>query len=136
VETEINRILNRRFQSSSQSLEDYLATINKTEEELREELRPSAERSVIHSLVLGKLAEVEEIKVSDEEVDAEIENMIKDTTEKKDELKKVLNDPQIRESITQSMITRKTMEKLTEYAGVQEKTKKQKTRRKKKEEGK
>ncbi len=139
VESEITRILNQQFQRSSQSLEDYLATVGKTEEELREEVRPSAEHRVVHSLVLSKVAEVEEIDVSDEEVDEEIENMVKDSTDKKEELKKFFNDPQIRDSIVQNMLTRKTMEKLTEYTATAKPAAKKKTtgtRRKKKEEGK
>jgi trigger factor len=137
VESEITRILNQQFQRSSQSLEDYLATVGKTEEELREDLRPSAEHRVVHSLVLSKVAEVEEIEVSDEEVEEEIENMVKDSTDKKDELKKFFNDPQIRDSIVQNMMTRKTMEKLTEYTAVAKPARKKKTtgtRKKKKEE--
>ncbi len=137
VESEITRILNQQFQSRSQSLEDYLATVGKTEEELREDLRPSAEHRIVHSLVLSKVSEVEGIKVSDEEVDEEIENMVKDSTDKKEELKKFFNDPQIRDSIAQNMMTRKTMEKLTEYTAVAKPAKKKKTtgtRKKKKEE--
>lgn len=137
VESEISRILNQQFQRSSQSLEDYLATVGKSEEELREDLRPSAEHRVVHSLVLSKVAEVEEIEVSDEDVDEEIENMVKDSTDKKEELKKFFNDPQIRDSIVQNMLTRKTMEKLTEYTAVAKTEKKKKTtgtRKKKKEE--
>jgi len=136
VESEINRMLNQRFQTSSQSLEDYLATVNKTEEELREELKPMAERRVTHTLVLSKVAEAEDIKAETGEIDAEIESMINNSTENKEELKKVMNDPQIRESITQNLLTRKTMEKLAEYTGVQKEAKKTKTRRRKKEEGK
>ena len=137
IESEISRILNQQFQRSSQSLEDYLATVGKTEEEVREDLRPSAEHRVVHSLVLSKVAEVEKIEVSNEEVDEEIENMVKDSTDKKEELKKFFNDPQIRDSIVQNMLTRKTMEKLTEYTAVAKSDKKKKTtgtRKKKKEE--
>jgi trigger factor len=137
VESEITRILNQQFQRSSQSLEDYLATVGKSEEELREDLRPSAEHRVVHSLVLSKVSEVEGIEVSNEEVDEEIENMVKDSTDKKEELKKFFNDPQIRDSIVQNMLTRKTMEKLTEYTAVEKpvgKKKKTGTRKKKKEE--
>ena len=136
VESEINRMLNQRFQSGNQTLEDYLSSINKTEEELREELRPSATKRVTRSLVLSKVTEEEKIKVKDSEIDTEIENMIKDATEKKDELKKFLNTPQVRESIEQTLLTRKTLQRLTEIAKGSKETKKPKTRRRKKEEDK
>jgi len=126
VESEINRMLNQRFQRGNQALEDYLGSMNKTEEELREELRPLATKRVTRSLVLGKVAEEGKIEVSDSELDAEIENMTKDATENKDELKKVLNTPQARESIEQTLLARKTIQRLTEAAPGSKKTKRTK----------
>lgn len=116
VEQEITRLLNQRLQRGDQGLEEYLRHINKTEEELQEELRPLATKSVIRSLVLGKIAEEEKIEVSDSEVDDEIENMIKNTTANKDELQKFLSTPQSKESIEQLLITRKTVQRLTDIA--------------------
>ena len=139
VESEITRILNQQFQRSSMSMEDYLASTNKTEEEIREELKPSAEHRVVHSLVLSKVAEDEQIEVGDEEIDREIEDMTKNSAERKEELQKFLNDPQVRDSIIQSLLARKTIDKLAEYTTVPAEDKKPKTtrtRRKKKEESK
>ncbi len=119
VELEIDRLLSQRFQRlqrGDQGLEEYLRSIKKTKEELREELHPLATKRVIHSLVLGKIAEEEKIEVSESEVNAEIENMIKSTTDNKDELRKFLNAPQSRESIEQLLITRKTIQRLVEIA--------------------
>jgi trigger factor len=121
VVSETNRILNQQFQRGNQSLEDYLKSANKTEEQLREDLKPSAEHRVIHSLVLGKVADDEKIEVTDAEIDAEIEEMTKNSNEKKEELVKFLNEPQMRESISRTLLTRKTVEKLTEYAAVEKK---------------
>jgi len=101
---------------TGKGLEEYLTSINKTEEELREELHPLATKRVTHSLVLGKIAEEEKIEVSESEVDAEIENMIKSDADNKDELLKFLNTPQPRESIKQLLITRKTIQQLVKIA--------------------
>ncbi len=119
VEIEINRLINRQLQQwqmDDKGLEKYLASINKTEEELREELRPLATRRVMRSLVLGKAAEEEKIEVGDPEIDAEIEEMGKSATENKDELQKFLNTPQSRESIKQVLVTQKTIQRLVEIA--------------------
>ena len=119
VEMEVDRLLNeqsRRLQMTGKGLEEYLTSINKTEEELREELHPLATKRVTRSLVLGKIAEEEKIEVSESEVDAEIENMIKSDADNKDELLKLLNTPQTRESIEQLLITRKTIQQLVEIA--------------------
>ena len=116
VEMEIGRMLNQRFQRGRQELEEYLGSINKTEEELHEELHPLATKRVIRSLVFGKVVEEEKIEVSESEVDAEIANMIDSATENKDELEKILHNPQARESIEQSLITRQTVQRLAEIA--------------------
>ena len=120
VEMEINRLLNeraRQLQMSGRGLDEYLKSINKTEEELREELRPLATKSVTASLVMSKLAEQEKIEVSDSDIDAEIEGMTKNTAEdKKDELKKLLDTPETRGSIRQSLMMRKTLERLVAIA--------------------
>jgi len=120
VEMEIDRLFSQRlqrWQAAGGGLEEYLRSINKTEKEIREELRPLATKRTTWSLVLEEIAEAEKIEVSDSEIDAEIESMVKDTDEaKKDELKGLLNTPQSRESIKQKLRTRKTIQHLVEIA--------------------
>jgi len=120
TDMEINRLLSERLrylQREGRRLEEYLSYRNKTEEELREELRPLATKRVTRSLVMGKIAEEEKIEVSDADIEAEIEGMVRSATENKDELQKFLNTPQSRESIEQLLMTRKTMQRLVEIAG-------------------
>ncbi len=111
TEMEIDRLVNEQSQRWQMS-----GNINKTEEELREELRPLATKRVTRSLVLGKIAEEEKIEVSDTETEADIEGMVRSATENKDELNKFLNAPQSRESIKRSLMTRKTIQRLVEIA--------------------
>jgi len=120
VEAEIDHLISqqaRRWQMSGKNLEEYLKNINKTEEELREELHPLATKRVTASLVLERITEEEKIEVGDAEIDTEIENMTKDADEdKRDKLKGFLNAPQARESIKQTFLTRKTIQRLVEIA--------------------
>ena len=119
VEMEVDRLLSeqsRQLQMEGKNLEEYLESINKTSEQLHEELHPLATKRVTRSLVLGKVAEEEKVEVSDVEIDAEIENMLKSATEKKEDLQKLLNTPQSRESIRQLLMTRKTVQRLVEIA--------------------
>lgn len=120
VETEIHRMLNEQawqFERQGVNLEEYLKSINKTEAELHEELHPVATKRVTQSLVLGKVAEAEKVEASEKEIDEEIEAMLKDATDKKDELQRALNSPQSRGSIRQILLTRKTVDRLVEIAG-------------------
>jgi len=119
VEMEIDRLLNQRLQRlqvGKEGLEEYLRGINKTEEELREGLRPLATKRVTRSLVLGRIADEGKIEVTDSEIEDEIENMTKSAAEKKDELQEFLNRLESRESIKQLLTARKTIRQLVEIA--------------------
>lgn len=119
VEREIDRLIDqqlRRWQRGGKGLEDYLDSINKTEEELRQELHPLATKRISRSLTLEKIAEEEKFKVSDTEISAEIENIIKSSTENKDELSKFLTTSPARKSVEQVLITRKTIQRLVKIA--------------------
>lgn len=115
LEAEINQILSQRFRNN-QELEVYLKSVNKTGEELREEIRPLASNRISRSLVLGKVAEEEKIEVSDTEVDSEISNMTDSAIENKEELRKILDTPQGRDSIKSRLLTRKTIQRLVDIA--------------------
>jgi len=120
MEMEIARLLDqqaRQLQTSNMGLEEYLKRVGKTEEELREELRPLATKRVTGSLVLGRIAEEEKIEVSDAEINAEMGNMVQSVAGNKDEVRKKLDSPQVRDSIEQLLMTRKTIQKLVEIAG-------------------
>jgi trigger factor len=119
VETEIDRTLEqqaRQLQANDMAMEEYLSRIGKKEEELREELRPAATKRVTRSLVLGKVAEVEKIEVSDAEIDAELDRMVQGAGEKKDATRRQLNTPQVRNSLEQIVLSRKTVQRLVEIA--------------------
>ena len=138
IEMEINRILNeqaRQLQMSGRSMEDYLRSINKTEEQLREELRPVAVKNVESSLTLSKLAETEKVEVADADIDESLDTMAGQASEeKREELRKMMDTPQTRESIKQSLLTRKTIEFLADIAKGPEKPKTGTRKKKQKEE--
>jgi len=119
VEMEIERFLNeqsRQLQMQGRGLEDYLKNVDKTEEQLREELRPLASKRVINSLVLGKVTEEEKIEVDDDKVNDEIGKMLENAADDRDKLETLLNTPQSRAPIRQLLITRKTIQRLVDIA--------------------
>ena len=120
VEAEIHELLDdqsRRLQMQGLTMEQYLKAMNKTGEELHEELHPLAEKRVTRGLVLGKLSEEEKIEVGDDEIDAEIAEVVGNAAEnRREELGKVLNTPQARDSIKQTLLSRKTVQRIVEIA--------------------
>ena len=119
VERDIDRLIadqERELRESKISLEDYLRSRRKTEEELREELRPLATRQVTRSLVLTKVVEAEGIEVTDEEIDGEVEALAQGAGEQGEELRKLFNSPAARQSLEERLLTIKTVKRLVELA--------------------
>jgi len=96
-------------------LEDYLKRTNKPEEELKQELRPIAQKRLIQGLVLGKLAEEEKIEISSSEVDNKVDEII-NNAEDKENARQFLSLPQVRQSMAQSLLTQKTLDRLSQIA--------------------
>jgi trigger factor len=120
VDMEIDRLIEQQarwLQAGGGGMDEYLSRVGKTEEGLREELRPVAAKNVARSLVLGKVAEEGKISVTDAEIEAELKNIRQSASGDKDEVKKRLDSPQVRNSIEQLLTTRKTVERLAEIAG-------------------
>jgi trigger factor len=120
IDLEIERIINdqaRQLQLTGRGMDEYLQSINKTPQQLQEELRPIAQKNITASLVLSKIAKEENIEVTEDEVKNGVSNMVRGISEdKKAEMVKLLDTPQNRQSITQSLKTRKVIERLTDIA--------------------
>jgi trigger factor len=120
IDIEIERIVNeqaRQLQMSGKGMDEYLKSINKTPQQLGEELRPVAVKNVNASLLLGKVAEVEKIEVTEADIDKRLDNMVLGVDgEKKAEMRQLFDNPQTRASLKQSLMARKTIERLAEIA--------------------
>jgi trigger factor len=115
-EEEINGLLTDEARRLGfRELDEYLKRSNKTEEEIREELRPIAQKRLRQSLVLGKLAEEEKIEISPSEVDNKVTE-ITGGAEDQEKATQFFSLPQIRQQIEQSLYTEKTMDRLLQIA--------------------
>src|SRR2546426_345140 len=104
------------FTVNVKEVEQYLANTRRTRDELNEELLPIATDRVRRSLALTRLAEQEEIKAENQEVDAEVDRLAGSAGEQADQLRKLFGSPDGRAAIARSLVTRKTMDRLTEIA--------------------
>jgi trigger factor len=120
VTVETNRIINeqaRQLQLSGRGMDEYLKMTNKTVEQLQEELRPIATKNVTASLVLGRVAEAEKVEVAEADIENGINNMVRSAPEeRREEMRRLMDTPQTRESLRASLKTRKTIERLTDIA--------------------
>ncbi|MCX7911876.1 MAG: trigger factor [Dehalococcoidales bacterium] len=120
VEMELDRLIDeqaRRIERSGQNLEYYLQSLNKTMDQYREELRPIAVRNIVASLVLSRIAAEEKVQVTEADVDTAMNNMGSGFAEdRREEVRKLVDTPQNRQSIFHSLRVRKTIERLKEIA--------------------
>jgi trigger factor len=119
-EEEIDQLINQqmqRWQMDEKGMDEYLASIKKTPEDLRNEFRSVAIRIVKQSLVLTEVAKAEKIQIEESDLKNEIENMTKDITDdRKEKLMEILQVPQNQANLASSIATRKVIEKITEIA--------------------
>ena len=107
----------RSLRNQRMDMDLYLSYLGQTEEELREQMKPQAEDRLNTFLLLRKLADVENIEVSTEDVDAEIETLISSTgSESEASMKQALSTENAKESIRSSLLNRKIMARLVEIA--------------------
>ena len=82
----------RRLQSQGMTLEQYMQYLGQTMDQLIDQMKPQALKQIQTRLVLEKVAEVENIEVSDERIDEEIQQMAKMYNMEADKLKDIMGD--------------------------------------------
>ena len=110
----------RMLRQQGLDLPTYLRFMGKSNEEFLEEMRPSAERRLVGGLVMRKLAEVEEIEISDEDIQSETDRLFEMSTgdeaeqESLDNLRQFLASQSTRDNIRSSLHSRRVLERLTD----------------------
>lgn len=105
--------LEQRLSSQGLNMESYLMFMQKTEEEIKEEMQPEALRRSKFKLVVEKIAQVEAIEVSQEEIDQEIEQIAAAYQMEVDVIKSMLGD---QEGIISELKARKALKLIEDSA--------------------
>ena len=104
-------------------MDDYLQSVGKTEEDLRGEMRERAVERLNRTFVLSKVAELEEVDVSGQEVQDRLESIL---TESGEQSQSGQVSEELRESVRRMLLGDKTVERLTTiargYTQVQDRT--------------
>lgn len=99
--------------------ENYIRFSGKTEEAVKEELRPQAEKSLKQMLVLGELIRVENVTISRDELNADIERRVQEAVEQGAQAnvaRKAYNQKDARENIEFNLRVNKIMTRLVDIA--------------------
>ena len=113
IEREADHILNEQFgflESNNIRREDYLASIGRTEDELRQEAETEAARRVRRSLTLSRVAEIENVEATEAEVSERFNLMYAGARLKRRERRSR------RESLGRALKIEKTVETLVSFA--------------------
>ena len=98
------------------SLEDYFKAENKTEAEVRDELRPRAEERVKRALILGKVVEEEQLEVDEEEVSRKVRRLASNMQDPEGKIFKALNTPRSRRRVENDLLFEKAIDRLNSIA--------------------
>ena len=99
-------------------MDEYLQNVGKSRDELKDELRPAAQERLTRYLVLRELAKQEEIEVSTDDVDAEVERLSSGAGESGEALRRAFSSENARTSIGNAVLTRRVLERLGEIVTV------------------
>lgn len=104
-----------RLQFQGLNLEYYLQLTGTKEEDLREQMRPDAVKTVKNELILEKIGAKENIVATDEELEEQLEKMAKQYNQEIEKLKTNLRQQDLN-AIKEGIIIRKTVDFLAENA--------------------
>ena len=111
LETQCRQMLDdfsRRMQSQGLSMDQYFQFTGMTAEKMMEDMKPQALKRIQTRLVLEKVAEVENIQPTEEEVDEEISKMAEAYKMEADKLKELLGEREL-EQMKKDMAVQKAV---------------------------
>ncbi|MSQ41905.1 MAG: trigger factor [Dehalococcoidia bacterium] len=128
VERDIDRLLDQQSNHATHTPEElarWLERVGKTEQEVRDALREQADLDVRRGLVLGELVRREQIAITEQDIDGELELILggtlggtDDTAEGNDErraqLRGMFDTPEMRASLRNRLTTQRALDRLTE----------------------
>lgn len=104
-----------RMAQQGLGMEQYLQFTGSTIEQMMEQMKPDALKRIQSGLVLESIAEAEHIEVSDEDVEAEIENMAGMYGMEADKLKEIIGDNE-KENMKKDLAIQKAVDLVVEKA--------------------
>lgn len=104
-----------RMAQQGLGMEQYLQFTGSTIEQMMEQMKPDALKRIQSGLVLEAIAEAEHIEVSDEDVEAEIENMAGMYGMEADKLKEIIGDNE-KENMKKDLAIQKAVDLVVEKA--------------------
>ena len=128
IQNQINQLMQdfiRRMQAQGLSIDQYYQFTGLDNAKIQEQMRPQALREIQSRLVLEKIAEVENIQISDEKFEEEVKRMADMYKMEADKLKEMMGDYE-KEQIKMDMAVQEAVTLVADAAKTVEKRKKKK----------
>ena len=117
VEQEIGKFLTdmaRQFGGGETGLNTFLKSSGKTLEEIKNELKPSAENKITRSLILGEISQNANLTVADDEINTYLEEIINNDPTITEDMSNAIKSPSGRETARQILLVKKTLQHLVD----------------------
>lgn len=123
-ESLVNNQLNYLVERSKEDLEQKGSAredIDKAEKDIREKLVPLAKKQVKTMFILDEIAKLENISVSEEELEHEVKHMAQYYKKSEDEMKKEISENDLKGTIKMDIREKKTIDFIIDKASVEDK---------------
>ncbi len=115
IKTEVDELYERterRMKDQNLKMEDYLQMLGKSDEEYREELKPTAEIRLRRGLALSEFNKLEKISVGDDEIEQQIDRLAAVYGPQAQDARKTLSQPKNRDTVKIDLLTQKGLKRL------------------------
>ena len=132
VDNEVARMIDQESNHAShtqEGLDKWLQQVGRTEDEVRETLRPRADLAVRRALVLNELAQREGITVGEDEIETEVDRMVEQwfapqtaaqNDDQREMIRGMIANEESRASMRHQLLTTATLGRLTEITAQDE----------------
>jgi trigger factor len=115
VEDQIDHMIenyDQELRRQGLNLEEYLRIRNIGQEQMREDLKEQAERQVKQSLILGEIVKVEQLSVSEDDIDEEIKTASLSYGTQAQIVQEILSSPESKRNISNRLLVEKAIDRL------------------------
>ena len=117
MDREIDRLMDEQIHAQHNrhmDMDEYLQNVGKSQDELKDELRPAARERLTRYLIVREIAKEEGIEVSADDIDSEVERLTSGVAESAEALRRAFSSESARTSIHDTVLTRRTLGRLRE----------------------
>jgi trigger factor len=117
MDREIDRLMDEQIHAQHNrhmDMDEYLQNVGKSQDELKDELRPAAQERLTRYLIVREIAKEEGIEVSADDIDSEVERLTSGVAESAEALRRAFSSESARTSIHDTVLTRRTLGRLRE----------------------